>query len=191
MMKRNKCRFFGDDVAYTNHWTKISTNQIEVEVPEYFPGKEDFIKFYSAYNGGDFFEYSDFEPNPEFLLPTEFQDIDEWDVLGFYPISLPNEEGPSVSTYSVLTMKTTKKYSSTIQNQRDKFYQESAGEFKDFFSSHIPIANDSSDSTYFISIRTGEVKYLDFDDYFENPNLAFTVASSFSDFCKRIKKSSV
>ena len=191
MMMKRKYRFFGNNVSFTGHWKKISAKQIEAEVPECFPGKEDFIKFYSAHNGGNFLDYSDFEPNPKFPLPKEFQDKDRWDVLGFDPISLPNEEGPSVSTYSFLTMETIKTYSPTIQNQRDKFYQESASESKDFFSTHIPIATDSANSIYLISVSTGEVKYLDFDDYFEKPNLAFTVASSFLDFCNRIRKSSM
>jgi len=179
--------FFGEEIPFQNHWKNITIEQINEVIPEKFLGKESFINFYTCYNGGDFTEYARFYPNELYELPESHQGL-EMDVLGFFPISLPNEEGPSSYSVSVLTMEKTKTYGLTIQNQRDLFYKKSTHEFKEFFSTHIPFANDCADSTYLIDIKSGEIKYLDFDDYFENPKASFVVASSFEDFCKRIKK---
>jgi len=180
--------FFSEVIPFVNPWKIISFKQINEVIQENFNGKEYFIDFYMIHNGGDFLKGSTFVPNELYELPESHQGM-EMDVLGFYSISLPNEEGPSSYSVSVLTMEKKKIYNPTIQNQRDKFYKESTHEFKEFFSSHIPFANDCADSTYLIDIKSGEIKYLDFDDYFENPKASFVVASSFEDFCKRIKKS--
>ena len=167
--------YFGEEVFFANHWDNISADQINELVPENFPGKDSFVNFYVAHSGGDFggdFQCASFSPNDSYRLPEKYQKI-EWDVLSFFHIPLPNVEESEGYTIS-------------MKKTRDKFYRDSCEEFKPFFSSHIPFANDCADSTFLIYVKSGEIKYLDFDDYFENPNAAFVVASSFADFCKRI-----
>ena len=169
--------FFGEEIPFQNHWKNITIEQINEVIPEKFLGKESFINFYTCYNGGDFTEYARFYPNESCDLPedwTDHKDLKEMNVLGFYEIALPNEEKKSFS----------------IQEIAKSLYEhnESGDSFKKFITTHIPFANDLSSSIYLISVLSGEIKYLDFTEDFFNPENAVTVATSFSDFCKRIKK---
>lgn len=62
--------------------------------------------------------------------------------------------------------------------------------FEDFILFHIPFALDVINNPFWIDIQTGEIKYIDFQ-VSTNPNDVVTVASSFKDFCMRIRKRTI
>lgn len=63
--------------------------------------------------------------------------------------------------------------------------------YEDFILFHIPFAIDAEENTFWIDIQSGEIKYTD-DQTCINPNKdAVIVASSFKDFCKRIRNEKV
>lgn len=181
MIRGKNNTFFGDDVLFSNHWNEITINQIEDFLPEKFPGNEDFIQFYITHNGGDFPKGSLFISDKTYKLPQKYLDVD-MDVLGFYHIPIPNEEEVSTYTLSI------KKEIEELSLHEEILASNYSDKFQEFLLTHFPFANDCTASTFWIDIKSGEVKYLDFEEDFFNPEAAFVVASSFLDFCKRIFK---
>lgn len=60
--------------------------------------------------------------------------------------------------------------------------------YEDFMLFHIPFALDVVSNPFWIDIQTGEIKYTDFEECLNPDEDAVIVASSFKNFCKRIRK---
>jgi hypothetical protein len=170
MNKSGKNEFFGENIIFENHWKEITKYEINLYVVETFLGKEDFIKFYLEHNGGYFTDVVGFITN--YPLAKELG-YNEMGISSFNHIPLPNEELNSNS------------FTFSIAKARDTLPKTNLDGFDNFLVHHIPFANDE-ENDYFIDIRTGEIKYMDYETMEFNESII--VASSFKDFCKRIKK---
>jgi tetrahydromethanopterin S-methyltransferase subunit H len=73
-----------------------------------------------------------------------------------------------------------------IENLRDSIGEQHKN-YEDFVLFHIPFALDVTDNPFWIDIQTGEIKYTDYEECIDPYKDAITVASSFKNFCKRIK----
>ncbi|MCM1500193.1 MAG: hypothetical protein NC124_17155 [Clostridium sp.] len=160
-MKENM--FFADEIEF--YGKEIDKNKI-VEMDD-FPGKEDFIKFYTIHNGGDFIDGAWFFPEScynssvfgkSYITLAMFLGVREDD----------HEEGLNIDVMNDII---TEKYK----------------KFEDFVLFHIPFALDVIDNPFWIDVQTGEIKYIDFQ-VSNDPNDVITVASSFKNFCKCIRK---
>jgi hypothetical protein len=167
--KNNYPQIFAGKVVFGRHWRPVTIERINEVVGE-FPKKKDFIDFYLMYNGGVFSEnallYTD-----DFY--TDSNDYRLLEVLSFLHIPLPDDEDTESYTYS-------------IEKEKARRTGHTA-KFDDFVLCHIPFANDAGDDTYWICVKTGEVKFMEYEFMGYNPDNAITVAHSFSDFCKRIR----
>ncbi len=157
--------FFADEIEFEFPGKGIDKSEID-EIDD-FPGKEDFINFYTIHNGGDFIDGAWFFPescynssvfgNPYITLAM------------FLGVRVDDQEGGL--NIDVMNDIITEKYK----------------KFEDFVLFHIPFALDVIDNPFWIDIQTGEIKYIDFQ-VSNNPNDVITVASSFKNFCKCIRK---
>ena len=157
------------EIAFENHWQQLTYERI-IEFIGCFPGDKEFIDFYLAKNGGAFTEGATFYANDFYKVPDDYQDIP---VDSFLHIPLSENEDDKTYTYSIEKEK----------NRRSGVSEE----FDKFILFHIPFADNEGDNTFWIDIQTGEIKYTDFEDMGYDPKKTIVVASSFSDFCKRIK----
>ena len=162
-MKENT--FFAEEIIFEYPGKKIGKNEID-EVDD-FPGKEDFIDFYTVHNGGDFIKGAWFFP--ESCYNSSMFENSYILLALFLPIRVDDEmRGLNIDVMNDLIVE---KYKG----------------FEDFILFHIPFALDVVDNPFWIDIQTGEIKYLDFQ-VSTNPDDVITVASSFKEFCKCIRK---
>ena len=169
-MNEDTTNFFSEAITFENHWKSVTRSQIN-EFTDDFPGKEDFVAFYLAHNGGAFVGCAYFYPNAVYEVPNDYRVIE---VASF--LHIPSlEEDDIVEPYTI-----------SIESEKDRRIDYSDA-FEDFVSFHIPFAENDDDNSFWIDIQTGEVKYIDFESMDYNPANAIVVASSFSDFCKRIE----
>ena len=162
-------KFFKGEMVFENHWRQLALERIN-EMIGVFPGRKDFIAFYLTYNGGVFTQGADFYSNDIYDLPEDYRSME---VGSFLHIPLPDDGNTESHTYSIEKEKV----------RRTGFSEK----FDDFILSHLPFADNEGDNTFWIDIKTGEVKYTDFEFMGYNPDKTIVVASSFSDFCKRIE----
>ena len=66
---------------------------------------------------------------------------------------------------------------------RREGYSENFDEFIDF---HFPFAFNDGDNDFWIDIQSGEVKYIDYEDFGYDPK-AIIVASSFNEFITNLE----
>lgn len=157
--------FFAEEIVFDYPNGKISKNQID-EIDD-FPGKEDFIEFYSIHNGMDLIEGAWFYP--EECCNVELNGA-PYITLGLF-LHIPVE-----SDNRGLHM----------ENMND-FIVEKYEEFEDFVLFHIPFALDVVDNPFWIDIQSGEIKYINFEKS-QSPDDVTTVATSFRNFCRCITK---
>ena len=60
-------------------------------------------------------------------------------------------------------------------------------DFNDFIDFHFPFAFNDGDNDFWIDIQSGEVKYIDYEDFGYDSNKAIIVSSSFKDFIMNLK----
>lgn len=144
---------------------KIGKDEID-EIDD-FPGKEDFIEFYTIHNGGDFIEGAWFFP--ELYYDSSMVEYPYITLALFLQIRVDDEK---------------KGLNTDVMND---LIVEKYKEFEDFVLFHIPFALDVVDNPFWIDIQTGEIKYINFEVSI-NPDDVITVASSFREFCKHIRK---
>lgn len=157
--------FFAEEIEFELPREKIGKKEID-EIDD-FPGKEDFIEFYSIHNGLVFIRGARFFPESCYNF-SRCGDPDIGVTL-FLPIRVNDEaEGLNID---LMRYRIEEKYES----------------FEDFVLFHIPFALDVIDNPFWIDIQTGEIKYIDFEES-TNPDDVITVASSFKEFCKCIRK---
>lgn len=156
--------FFAEEIVFDYPGGKIGKE--EIEGIDDFPGKEDFIDFYMIHNGGDFVEGAWFFPEPFYKTP----------MFGKSYITLAMFLGIRVGEKGGLDM-----------DVMTDIVAEKYKDFEDFVLFHIPFALDVTHNPFWIDVQTGEIKYIDFQ-VSTNPDDVITVASSFREFCKCIRK---
>lgn len=158
--------FFAEEIIFDSSGKEISQNEID-EMDD-FPGKEDFAHFYLAHNGGEFIQGARFYPEECYTDSINGNSYIQMDLFLTIPVN-GEEEQINIEKWKDIIDLTNKNY-------------------EDFLLFHIPFAIDVVQNTFWIDIQTGEIKYTD-DEVCLNPDKdAITVASSFKNFCKRIKK---
>ncbi len=157
--------FFAEEVTFDVPGKRISQNEID-EIDD-FPGKEEFIRFYEAHNGG-FFVYG------AWFFPEDC-----------YHVSIGSN--PYISMDRFLGIPVDDEEEINIEIWRDVIDREYKN-YEDFILFHIPFALDVVQNTFWIDIQTGEIKYTDDEVCFNLEKDAVIVASSFKNFCKRIGK---
>jgi len=162
--------FFAEEIVFNYFGEKISEDDIN-EIDD-FPGKEEFIDFYSIHNGGDF-TYG------AWFVPEEGYHVLKGDPYITVGVFLPLPTAGNNGQFKELDMEDIK------DNVVDKYIA-----YEDFVLFHIPFALDVVDNPFWIDIQTGEIKYTNFEESF-NPDDAIVVAPSFKDFCKRIRNRNI
>lgn len=150
--------FFAEELEYLRLEEEIC--QEELDELDDFPGKEVFLRFYSAHNGMEFALSAWFFPEEYYSVSIGLGSNPYVEIEGFYPISYIDKERDII----------------TINRGYDE----------DFLLFHIPFAWDVRGNPFWIDIQSGEIKYTDFDTYFAPE--AVTVAFSFESFCRCIRK---
>ena len=138
----------------------ILLEDIEEEIPYSFLGKKDFIDFYLLSNGGYFNKASYLYYNERGVKKTI-------EASGFYNI-------PKIGSESSMSIART-------LSRRDG-YSEDFDEFIDF-----PFPFNDGDNDFWIDIQSGEVKYVDYEDFGYEPDKAIIVASSFKEFITNLE----
>jgi len=158
--------FFAEEIIFDVFGKKISQNEID-EIDD-FPGKEDFIRFYTAHNGGFFVYGAWFFPEECYNVSIKDEPYISMDSFLIIPVGDANE-GFDIERFMDLV---------TIDYKN----------YEDFMLFHIPFALDVVSNPFWIDIQTGEIKYTDFEECLNPDEDAVIVASSFKNFCKRIRK---
>ena len=164
-------RFFAEEIEFEYPGEKIGKNEID-EIDD-FPGREDFIEFYTVHNGMDFIMGVWFIPESCYdvsVFANVFCDEKYIDVSFFLPIRVDDKD---TGGFNIDVMR--------------YLIEEKYENFEDFVLFHIPFACDVTDNPFWIDIQTGEIKYIDFE-VSSDPDDVITVASSFKEFCKCIRK---
>lgn len=164
-MNEKKDNFFADIITFEYPGKEIGKEEID-ELDD-FPGKEDFINFYTAHNGGTFIYGAWFTPEECFSVLKNGDLYITLEIFLHIPVG---DERKGVN----------------IEVMKDRI-AERYPDFEDFVLFHIPFAVDVRNNPFWIDIQTGEIKYIDFQES-QNPDDAITVAYSFKDFCKHIRK---
>ena len=170
-MKHNNVgnKFFSEEIVFENHWRQLTEKQIDKYIDN-FPGKNDFVEFYLSHNGGSFTEGAGLFADDHIKVPDDYKEIE---VENFLHIPLSDDGDAKPYTYSIAKEK-----------ERRYGYSE---KFDSFILSHIPFADNAGDNTFWLDKITGEVKYIDYENMGYDSDCAIIAASSFIDFCKRIK----
>jgi len=163
-MEENKECFFAEEIIFTYYGGKPGDAEIS-EIDD-FPGKDDFITFYTVHNGGNFTNGAWFYPENGYEIPK----CDE----------------PYISLEGFLSIPTSDVVFRMNMECMKDIMVEKCSMFEDFILFHIPFATDVTGNPFWIDIQSGEIKYTDFEKS-TNPDDAVTVAFSFINFCKRIK----
>lgn len=156
---------FADEIPFA--FSGNSIGQEEIDEIDDFPGKKDFIRFYTIHNGGDFIDGAWFYPQTGDAFDKSFITL-----AMFLKIPVGDQEkepkGLNIDSVSDIVV-------------------EKYNRFDDFVLFHIPFALDVTDNPFWIDTQTGEIKYIDFQ-MSTNPKDVITVASSFREFCQHIKR---
>lgn len=158
--------FFAEELIFDVPGKKISQNEID-EIDD-FPGKEEFIKFYTAHNGGAFLRGAWFFPEECYNISIKGESYISMDRFLIIPVGDANEKFNIDRFMDLIT-----------------FGHKS---YEDFMLFHIPFALDIVSNPFWIDIQTGEIKYTDYEVCLNPDEDAVIVASSFKNFCKCIKK---
>jgi len=164
-MKENKDYFFSEKIILEPIGKELSEEEIS-EIDD-FSGKEDFVNFYRVHNGVNFPYTAWFYPEDCYNIPPE--DYPYMTIDFFF--NIPTDRDDSNGGLNMESVK------DMILLKYDNY--------EDFLLFHLPLVMDVASNIFWIDIQTGEIKYTDFQES-TDPEDAFTVASSFKDFCKRI-----
>ena len=127
--------FFAEEIEFGYPREKIGKNEID-EIED-FPGKEDFIEFYTIHNGLDFIRGARFFPESCYDISMYWTQY--IGVALFLPIRV-NDEGKGLN----------------IDTMR-YIIEEKYESFEDFVLFHIPFALDVADNPFWIDIQTQTV----------------------------------
>ncbi|AYH07716.1 SMI1/KNR4 family protein [Pectobacterium parmentieri] len=163
-------KFFSDpNIKIKHSLNGLSEQTINSLLPYSFPGKDFFVDFYIAYNGG-------YLEGGAFYYRDVFYNIHDGDYnlmevegFNFIPQNIDDSSSHILSLIDVW--------------RRRKKYSE---EIKKFCLSHFPFAADAGDNDYWIDIKSGCVKYIRWEND-DNPNNAVMISPSFYDFCINLK----
>lgn len=165
-MNVNMDDFFAEKIVFEYPGKEIGKEEIN-ELDD-FPGKEDFVNFYSVHNGGGFLVGAWFFPEACYNV-------------------IKSGDDPFIALELFLKIPVGDKSDGlNIEVMKDRIV-EKYNDFEDFVLFHIPFAVDVRGNPFWIDIQSGEIKYIDFQKS-QNPDDAITVAFSFKDFCKCIRK---
>lgn len=165
--------FFAEEIRFDYPGEKITQREIS-EIDD-FPGREDFIAFYTAHNGGDFIDGAWFFPEDGYNVSAIGK---SYITLSLF-LEIYVENGSADGRFRALN-----------QDVMKYLIEEKYEGFEDFILFHIPFALDQTENPFWIDIQTGEIRYTDFE-VSTNPDEAVTVASSFKSFCERIRKRNI
>jgi hypothetical protein len=147
----------------------ISKPQIEQAIPELFPGKDGFARFYLRYNGlyiadGALF----FRERFRAIQPGDYNRLG---VNNFYFIPrFPGEESDVLLS---------------LMHMRENLARRRP-DLKSFAASHLPFAGDGSGNDFWIELATGRVKYRALEDFDDERDLV-DVAPTFLDFAVNLE----
>lgn len=158
--------FFAEEIIFDVSGKKISQNEID-EIDD-FPGKEEFVRFYTAHNGGVFIHGARFFPEECYTVSINGDPYITMDCFLSIPVDGANKE-INIEMW---------------KDAMERMYKS----YEDFILFHIPFAIDVVENTFWIDIQTGEIKYTDRKVCLNPDEDAITVASSFKNFCKRIRR---
>lgn len=166
-------KFFAEEITFDYPGKEIGKNEID-EIDD-FPGKEDFIEFYTVHNGLDFTYGAWFFPEDCYNVPMNGDPYITLYIFLPIPVDSENTDDDNIETARLNT------------DVMKDLIVERYDSFEDFTLFHIPFALDVINNPFWIDIQSGEIKYIDFEESV-NPDDVITVASSFKEFCKHIKK---
>ena len=147
----------------------ITEAQIREVVPEEFPGKEDFVAFYSTYNGPDI-------PDSALFYRHRFYDVapgdyDRLSVITFWFIPrFPGEK----HHFLVLMIRVRE----AMARMRP--------DLREFGATHLSVACDASGNDFWTEFKTGRIKYRALED-FDGPDDLVEAAPSFLDFVSNLE----
>lgn len=151
--------FTNPNLTLIENKSSLSEKEILNNIPFDFQGKQNFISFYTIYNGV-IFPYGAFYYRDSFYKVSS-NEYNLLDIGAFFEIS--NSEN------SILKM-----WESLKNDLRTK----------EITSKYFPFGNDSSGNLYCIEVKSGIVVYLQH----ETPKDITKVAPSFLDFCNNIQE---
>lgn len=147
----------------------ITAEGIVRAVPEPFPGKEDFVDFYTRHNGAWFMEGAIFYRSRLQPVPTGALDRLEVVFMHFVPRFEADEHDDLVSMLHI---------------RRNLAQRRPA--LRGFAEAHLPLASDASGNEFWLDLSSGRVSYALLDEFDGTDNLV-DVASSFREFVTHLE----
>lgn len=148
---------------------EITPEQIVRAVPEQFPGKDDFVDFYSRQNGAWFSNGALFyRSRLQAVSPGE---LDRLEVMfvHFVPRFEADEHDELVSMLHIRM---------NLAKRRPAL--------RDFAKAHLPLASDASGNEFWLDLSSGKVSYALLDEFDGADNLV-EVAPSFREFVSHME----
>ena len=165
----SKFAFRDPDLFIGEIGPSIAEAQIREIVPETFPGKKDFVVFYTTYNGLDF-------PKGALFYRHRFHDVtrgdyDRLEVGSFWFIP----RFPGEKHHYLVSM---------------IHYRENMARrwpyLRPLVDFYLPLAADASGNDFWIELETGQIKYRVLED-FETVDDLVDAAPSFFDFASNLE----
>jgi len=126
------------------HVTRERINEV---FPEAFPGKTEFVDFFSSINGAYINKGAIFRRDRFFEV--KWGDYDRMEIEGLY--SVPTFDGQKIRGLRSMVQ----------YRQKRASYHDSARVFAEL---HIPFAADAGDNDYWIEISSGNIKYVAWEE---------------------------
>ncbi|WP_159093983.1 MULTISPECIES: SMI1/KNR4 family protein [Stenotrophomonas] len=165
--------FARNNVAFNDSAPSVPIDLVAAMVPGSFPGRDGFIAFYAAHNGGYFDGGAVFYRNAFYEAASD--EFNRLELEAFHYIEAPHMPANPrlVSMGEVM-----------------KWRRDHHPEARAFLEFHIPFAGDCGDNDYWIDLRTGAVKFtVSWDGI--RANEAIPVAPDFLAFCANIQRRSL
>ena len=147
----------------------ITAAQIEQAIPEAFPGKDGFVRFYGTYNGMFF-------PGAAYFFRERFQQVgtNDYNRLGVNGFDFIARAAGEKDEHLV-----------SMLHARENLARHRP-ELRSFVTAHLPFASDGSGNDYWIELSTGRVKWRVLEG-FEDERQLVDVAPSFLDFASNLE----
>lgn len=166
-----KRQFARNDVIFNDSLPGLSIELLETMLPENFPGRHDFMSFYSTHNGGYFDGGAYIYRKDIYNLKPDDYNLLEIEAFNFIPTH-QNQTHPRLMS------------TSEILESRRVHYKENSN----FLSNNIPFAGDAGDNDFWIDTSTGIIRYTRTENL-SDFSRAILVAPNFRTFCNAIRGS--
>ncbi|MCC8457800.1 MULTISPECIES: SMI1/KNR4 family protein [Photorhabdus] len=163
-------KFFSDhNLRFEQSLHGLSESEINAVIPNAFNGKDFFMKFYIANNGGYFNGGAYLYRDVFYTVLAGDYNLMEIEGFNFISRKFYDDSQYLLSINEVWELR--KGYSRNI---------------KEFAKSHFPFAGDAGDNDYWIDMNSGYIKYIRWESD-DNPDNAIIVAPTFYDFCMNLQ----